>query len=367
MPLSLFSSDVSLSVLLRLESSGKEIAREPVSVADLVDAWSELWWTGFARKGQPDIALDELAFKLTPVFKRGSSQLCAGFVLEATHPSGKTASSLFSTSCFQEVAARSAEGLREARVIDEESTFVFEVVAEKGSPGPSPLPSPTVQLSGTAKTAPLVYLQLPLQPILEAAQRVGPEEKSSHPVFYTAAALAKAEQFSWRGATRSPPEETGAVLVGVLCACPESGEMFCVVEDAIEATETEGTTFSLSYSSKTWGRLQAVIKARQSQPRTRAQRIVGQAHGHPFPPAGGAPPCDLCPTLAVCRRTNACLSSADRCWSRGVFARQPYQLAYLLGLNARGQKVHALFGLSDGRLTERGFHLIEHFEPAAYG
>ncbi len=107
------------------------------------------------------------------------------------------------------------------------------------------------------------------------------------------------------------------------------------------------------------------MKARQARPATRAHRILGQCHGHNFLPAGGAPPCEHCPTAKVCSRTSVFVSPDDRLWSRAVFSRQPWQLCHIFGLNARGEGVGSLFGLRDGQLLERGFHVIPEYPPRA--
>jgi hypothetical protein len=100
------------------------------------------------------------------------------------------------------------------------------------------------------------------------------------------------------------------------------------------------------------------MKARQTRPATRAHRILGQCHGHNFLPANGAPPCELCAKVKVCSRTSVFVSQDDRLWTQAVFARQPWQQCLIYGLNARNERVHSLFGLRDGRLLERGYHVL---------
>jgi hypothetical protein len=65
----------------------------------------------------------------------------------------------------------------------------------------------------------------------------------------------------------------------------------------------------------------------------------------------------------VCPRTSAFLSSDDEIWTRAVFAGQPWALAQVFGLDARGAPVEALFGWRHGRLRRRPCHLLDHFEP----
>ena len=157
------------------------------------------------------------------------------------------------------------------------------------------------------------------------------------------------------------------MLVGSLARCPDSGDLFVLVLEVLEAVGAEEKQFSLYYSSETWGRIQAVMNAMQSQPATRTWRIVGVVHGHNFLPDNGEPPCEACPQLPVCGRSSVFVSEDDIAWSRAVFRRQPWHLSHIFGLNARREPVHGLFGLRDGRVLERGFHVIPEFSFEAQG
>ena len=90
-----------------------------------------------------------------------------------------------------------------------------------------------------------------------------------------------------KGAGAHPPVETGGLLIGPLCVCPETDEMFAVVIDVLEATDSEATKYSLSYSGPTWARIQNILRARKANPATCHHRILGQAHA---PSAGRFPP-----------------------------------------------------------------------------
>ena len=107
-------------------------------------------------------------------------------------------------------------------------------------------------------------------------------------------------------------------------------------------------------------RIQAVMRAKQAEPSTRAYRIVGQAHGHNFLPGRS---CAECEKVKECKVTSAFISSDDRTWSKAVFNQQPWHVCQIFGHNARGEKVHAFYGLQDNRLSQRGFHAIRDFDP----
>jgi hypothetical protein len=351
-----------LTVVVRLQKDGPEAAREPVTDVDLNDAYSEIWFESCLRKGHADVTLDSLDIRLVPVWKHEGSLRCTGFALEATNPGGVTTRREFSLAALDQVSSRPVQRLLAAGAIQQGDSYFYELAAESRAAVVEESPD-GAPFQVVAKTTPLHWLKAPLPPLLARAQHVGTVDDDWYHVFYLRKAFEKAERFARKGAKQVPAVETGAVLVGVLCSCPQTGECFTVVLDALEVQDAQQSQFALSYTGPTWGRIQAVMRARQTEPATRGHRIVGQSHGHNFLPAGGAPPCELCAKVAVCSRTSVFVSADDRAWSRAVFHRQPWQLCSIHGLNARGQQVHSLFGLRDGRLLERGYHLLEDFDP----
>ncbi len=138
--------------------------------------------------------------------------------------------------------------------------------------------------------------------------------------------------------------------------------MFAVVVDVLVAAHSEATTYSLTYSGKTWARIQAVMRAKRAYPATRSHRLLGQVHGHSFLPLDGAEPCEDCAVRAVCSRTTAFLSLDDLAWCRAVFRREPWQLSQIFGLNARGEGVEAFYGQRGGRLVPRSYSGLETFD-----
>ncbi|MFQ5503609.1 MAG: hypothetical protein ACE5F1_02300 [Planctomycetota bacterium] len=340
-----------LSVELRLAPGEPVLATESVTAADLVDARSEAWWNGCLRMGHPEVPLFELPMTLSPVYRE--EPICAGFTLELTNPEGRPFQCSFGRSCLDFVAWRGARKLLSRGVLQAEDTVSYELRAD-ASAGLEEERGPGMVLSASR---PLEFLSLPLAAVLDEARNSGHEagDGRSH-LFYTDAALEKAERISRAGADSTPPVETGGVLVGLLCRCPASGQMYTLVTDVIEASDADEQTFSLSYSSRTWARIQAVLNARRKE--TPELRILGQAHGHSFLPLGGAAPCEVCDQVEVCGRTTAFLSADDLTWCRAVFSAQPWQVSVVYGLNARGEAVDAHFGLHGGRLERRGYHVI---------
>lgn len=350
---------IHFTVVLRAESNLVELTREPVTDADCVDLFSETWRENVLRKGRPDVPFEEAEMRLLPSFKEGSDFQCAGFEVACRLPDGTEARSQFGLLALQPVASRAAERLLQSKLIQPEEKYCFEVIAEPGRP--EPVAAAQESFAVIVKRPALTFLRVPLRPLLRESTVVSMMSDDCFPLFFTAQALARAERCARLGASQHPPVETGAVLIGSLCSCPESGEFFAVVHDALEVQDAEQTTFSLNYSSKSWTRLQALMKARQAAWPGRAERILGQCHGHNFLPNDGKT-CEACPTRPVCDLSSVFVSRDDRLWSRAVFFRQPWQLCQIFGLTARNDQVSGLFGLSGGRLRERGFFLLPEFD-----
>jgi hypothetical protein len=131
------------------------------------------------------------------------------------------------------------------------------------------------------------------------------------------------------------------------------------VEDVIEASGSEGTTYTLTFTAKTWARIQAVLAARQRHPATRNQRVLGQVHGHSFLPYNSGETCDGCPSQGKCQLSTAFLSEEDRGWCRSVFPREPWQLSHVFGLTPRREPINAFYGQRSTLLERRGYYVLD--------
>jgi hypothetical protein len=357
-----------LSLLLRRERGSSVLAIEPVTCGDLIDPLSELWFDQL-RGGLTHLELRDLVARVRPVYHEDAEigSYCAGFQLVGRMPGGAEASRFFPRACLEHVAARRARALIESGQLAVGDVYFYSLAPGSESSEKSEKKSEKAEQETTVRapeghgTPSLASLSLP--PLLEGAKAVdGQLDDSAYPVLFTRSAFERAERISRKGASQQPAIETGALLVGALCACPETHEIFAVVHEVLEATDSQASTFSLTYSGQTWARVQAVLRARRAHPGMRHDRILAQAHGHNFLPLGGVEPCSACHLVAVCTRSSAHLSDEDRTWTRAVFHAEPWQLSLIFGFDARGTPVHTFYGRRDGSLQPRGYYLIDDFD-----
>ena len=352
---------------IRREADGPELKRVPVPGAYIRDIEHELLLKYALRRGMPEATVQDMQIQLTPVHADGenSKPFCRSVRADVRNPRGEKFRLEYNVHLFSDVARSAVQQMVADGDLKVEDEYHYQLVVDhrKGDrlgPGLAGM-----SFGAGPKQEPLQYLTRSLTPLIADAQPVGELNGEHFPVFYTSAAYERAERFARRGGDAQPPRETGAALVGTACSCPESGELFLVITDALEASDAEEAKVSLSYTGKTWLRLQAILKSMQAQPDTRTYRFLGQAHGHNFIPLDGAPPCELCSTAKVCSRTSVFVSTDDRTWTQAVFAGAPYALCHIFGLNARHDKVHGLYSLHENRLTQRGFYIIPDFDPTA--
>jgi len=354
-----------LMVSLRREYDQPVLAREPVTGDDLADAASEMWRDSFLRRGRLDLAVGDLSLRVVGISSSKGAPHLAGYALQATSQGdGSDRRSEFSASSVDSAAQRCQSRLLQTGVLQSGETVLYEL--EEGTPeagGPPPAAALPEPFELTVNDPPLHILSVPLDPLLEKARPEGECKADVFPVFYTARAFSWAEKCSRKGAEINPFHESGAVLVGFLCTCPHTGELFVIVTEAFEVTDAKASLVTLEYSGKSWARLQSMIKARQAiDP---AVRILGQAHGHNFLPNDGKT-CAECAMVEVCSTSNLFASSDDRNWTRAVFSHQPWALCQIFGLTARGDLVQGLFTLHDGRLQKRDFYVLPDFDPGRH-
>ena len=347
-----------LSVRLFRDLGAPVLGHEPVLAADFSDVASEAWRDGCLRAGHPEVGLAQIPMRLSPVLADGPGSRCTGFDVEITLPDGKANDRQFPFSCLRHVADRAAASLLSTGLLNPGESFLYDVIVPPGTPAIEPQTGDCAVTAFSVRTPALTYLDVPLRALLQRAEPIALEDDELPPIFYTAAAFAKAEACARRGSEIQL--ESGGALFGSLAACRQTGEFIGIIHDVVEIQHAEQTQFSLNYTDRSWSRLMAIQRARQAAFPQRAERLLGQAHGHPFRPIDGKL-CAECEKRPVCRLTSAWASQDDQVWHRAVFARQPWAVCHIFGQSARGEPVHQLFGLRNGRLQARGYYLLPDF------
>jgi|KBSSwiStaDraftv2_1062776.scaffolds.fasta_scaffold34946_2 hypothetical protein len=360
----------SLTLLLRDAETGAAVGFEPVRLDDLADHMAETWRESCLRQHHPELSLSELSFNVRPLLKTDHGPACHGFLLEPSPPAPTSLSVPFTAHSLRAVATRAAERfigcgqLKRGQLYSYEVQFRPEPERPAGSaPVLSDTASPPLEFDTCDRSPTLNWLEVPRRSLLARATAFPAGNAEAFQVFFVSSAFARAEHFARKGGSTTPPVETGAVLLGALCSCPESGDFFVVVTDAHEVLGAEQKAFSLNYTDQSWLRIQALLGARQAV--TPALRLVGQAHGHNFLPGNGQT-CAACPALPVCDLTNVYASEDDQLWTKATFAGAPCALCFIFGLSARGDRVHGLFTPHDARLRQRGYYVLPDFHPESW-
>jgi hypothetical protein len=349
-----------LVAVLRLDSPGAILAREPVGRDDLAAHVAEAWRESCLRKGRADVPLNDADLWLRPLLKPGQKIACAGFALETRLGNSTPSSTTFTSRSLDPVARRAAQRLLKMGRLKDGQSYSYEIHFQ---PAARPLladDADEIDFETTDRSPTLSWLEAPLRPLLDQASPRNVMDEEAFHVFFTASAFARSEQFARKGARASPPVETGAALAGVLCSCPDTGDLFVVVTDAYEVMAAEEKAYSIELSHESWRRILNTIKAREA--RCPALRLLGQAHGHNFLPAGGQM-CEACPTRPVCDLTNVFASEDDGNWTRAHFGGQPWAVCAIFGLSARADRLHEVFTQHNARLRRRGYFVIPDFKP----
>ena len=349
-----------LVVKLRSGEDGPELASRALRAADLVDLRGELFLDLFARRGMPDVDPEDISLRVSPRWTPAARPQCEGFAVNVSGPDGKTLTRDYPIHLFSDVATALASDLVARGQLKASDLYSWQIAADVAA---APAGESATQFSMAVSREPLTYAVQPIDELVRRADVSGQLEASCLPVFYLRKALRSAETIARRGAERHPPVETGAILIGSLASCPDSGEFYAVVEDALELLDPVEAKFSLTYSGQTWARAQAVLRARRAQ--RPVLRLLGQCHGHNFVPGDGVPPCEACATAKICGRSSVFVSSADTNWTRCVLSGQAFALCHIFGLNSRREEIGDLFTFRDNRLHPRGYYVIDHFETQA--
>jgi hypothetical protein len=354
------SAPTSHSFALRVFRLGTEqpLCSRPLGDRYWAEVLAETWLRQCLCRGRIDIALEDLDFALVPSLVPGRAPRCRAICMVVTLPGGETIRIERTWTSFAELAIQLVGGLRQEGVLGLGEDFGYDVVA---------FPRP-VEREGNGDglmATRVIHAELELcrkwilDELLAHAASVGDLVADTVPVLITRQAHDRAARFAYRGAGAVPPVETGALLFGRVCSCAGGRNVFLLINHVVEFDQAVHEEFSLRFTSETWAWIRDVARSLQAAPGGAGIRLLGQAHGHPFSPAGGSAVCADCHSRAVCSRHTAFASRADAEWTRGTFMpSQPWACCLIFGMNARSERVEELFSLRDGTLVPRGFHLI---------
>src|SRR5262245_35582757 len=311
---------------IRRRGGSEPLAFERVLASALAHLRAEALWKTAAQLGRPDLSLGDGVRGPFPARAAPGARACSGVAFRVGPDPATAIEITFPLASFVPVAERAAGRLLAAGAlrVGDEYTYMLRAACAESAGLPSAVPDSVRAAAPVQRTLPALERRAPA-PLVGAAQAVDAEHAlaGDHAVLFLRGALERAREIAERGLARHPAIETGGVLLGRRIACPESREVYVLVEEALEAQHTVAKEFSLEFSSETWRRFEHVLARRRVQPATASQLLLGQFHCHPFLPDGGLPPCVDCASRAVCTRSSARPSSDDLRWCRAVFHEAP--------------------------------------------
>lgn len=342
-----------LAIEVLATPDGPPLTTVQANIADLTTACTEAWRDCCLRRGFPDLPFADAATEVSPSSNRNCPTSCDGYSISVRTPGGRLWTRAFSLLSLTTAADRAAKELVAMGLLGDGASYHYGLVVKDLEPVPAEdapaVPQPRMKVRHASPS--IVPMSLPA--LFHSAEQVGDVADGVFPVFFSKDAFDRAESAARRGVT----VETGGVLCGLLGFCESTGELFPVVTDVIEVNCAEETEFTLAYTGSNW------LNIHQELGRLRGRRggsrilVLGNCHGHNFLPHQDRS-CEQCEKQATCNLTSVFVSKEDLVWHMAVFARQPWALCHIFGLDARGQPANGLFTLHNGRLRARGYYII---------
>lgn len=153
---------------------------------------------------------------------------------------------------------------------------------------------------------------------------------------------------------QSPAIEVASVLIGHLHRDPGLGEIFLEVTAQVPARNSQGTSVKVTFGPDTYQAVENAIALRGA-----GEQWLGWFHSHPAA-AWCNPQCSAearaaCPLQRV-------FFSADDCGVHRTLFPRAYSIA-LLVTNTDAGLLHALFSWRNGLIVQRGFHILDGYQP----
>jgi hypothetical protein len=362
--------------LIHTEGDGRLLAREPLTLNDLLLARDETWLAGLSA-GVLGPDLSSLSLRVLPGENAGADRLL-GYSIELGDNS-RSFRRRFSIYSLAPVARRAARALlkqqeqaKEPSATAEEETdpfaengefsyFLTAVPAEHEEPPQEPGEGMRV----TRRSEPLVFEPAALGEFLQKSELLtgssAVEEKQAEeslPVFVSREVWDEGHELARAGGEK----ESAAVWTGRLLRDTQSPRIFVVLDACIKAEHAAEEKYKVTFSGDTWARVRELLDLRRRRLGRPNERILGSVHGHNFLPSAdehGRRMCRDCLAAQVCSRTTAAASADDLDWHRAVFIGQPWALLLVWGHNAREQEDWRLYGLANATLTPRTIRLLK--------
>ncbi len=336
---------------IREPKSGRVLGSHALQPADLALCGSEFWREHYLRRNRPDVYFEDLDLTVLPGLDVPGLEpgfAIQGHVRDSDEPWARQE---FPAGALRVASLDLIAALLKRKELDPKAKAVCQLHLD--SAGLS-LREAFRRAGGTSRVPTLLAYS---RRHLPACTDSDDGEPGPFPVYYLAAALERAEHYARCGALHSPPLESGCFLMGHPCRCPESGELYVVITEALRIRGAEAGTYHMTMSGAAWIEIEAILRRRAAS--GTGARAVGFAHGHPFLPGLDHAACARCEQQAECNLTSVFISDDDSRWMASVFAhRHPWQVAHVFGLDARAGHVQALFSLQDGQLQPRPYTVL---------
>ncbi len=334
------------------DDQGAEVHQQSLEAADFERAKRETFFEAF-RQGHVSSyspALEQA--RVEPRFAGTTAPArCDGFRVSLAHADGDFSLD-FPHDYFGMTATTVRAGLKAEGKLTDESTWYYSLDAYLEDVPPASSSPAFLSLDPATHLTPVRDVDLcqqgPLQPWDDPADE-------DLPVLISRTVI----EDGCDEAARNPDREVGGLLLGHLCRDPESGKGFLLVNCLVPAKGTsESTSTSVTLTEASFAKARELIPVR-AQTGVPPEMIVGWFHSHPFRFCAACP----LPTPKECIDKILFFSQDDLQLMESTFD-QPFMVGLLAGVepkleNALGHLPVRLYGWRKGKITSRGFSVID--------
>lgn len=296
------------------------------------------------------VPLSEMDLCLEPLWEDGmNGPRTRGFKLTLQENGNAAAAQEFSFTYFRQQARDMGDQLVKEGVLRAGEEFLYRLLAfvRQDDVPTNPMPAFTVTLvENPTPLKDVCFAELSVE-----AEAFGEQTDGDMPVFIPQDVLEEIAVLS----EQAGAVETGGVLIGHLCRDAGIPDLGVLITAQIPARHTEGAIDKLVLTSNTWAAVRAAIELRG-----RDELILSWWHSHPAKHW-----CSVqCPPdrRRQCPLTTMSFFSADDvCLQETVFPKA-FHSALVVTLTDEDPR-HALFGWRQGKVCQRGFHILRSARP----